>query len=654
MTYVGKKDREKLGTKPLSVRTVLGQERLHVIPLFQRPYVWKREAQWEPLWRDVVQIASSIMEKRARTHFLGALVLKQEYSNTGAIEVREVIDGQQRLLTLLLLIKAFYDDLGARGLKQEAEPLKKLLFNEGDHVIEEGDQFKLLPNNIDRKPFLSVMRAKGPGDFGTLPTDLNGLEGIVGGYQYLAARVKGWLDEDSKESPRRAMAMRTALCDRFRLVVIDLETEDDPQTIFESLNARGTPLLQSDLAKNLLFQRAKSEGADMESLYEECWGDLDRAPAYWREEVGRGHAKRPRIELFLQHFTSTKLEDEILAESLYRRFRQWTEACPLDSTEEQMRLFIEWARLFRTLDQNTGEDEEGQFFERIRVIDITTVFPLLLFAYDAGKEDPKELAQIRMDLESFLVRRMICSLSTRGYGRFFLRALSKAAKTKGPVAEAVRATLLGGDEGSMGWPDDAAFRKAWMEAPLGSFLRSDRLEMVLKAVERRHRSAKREPIDLTKKLTIEHILPSQWEKKWPLPAELISDESARLRRDTLVQTLGNLTVVTGKLNSAMGNGSWEAKKEALAEHTGLSLNAEILKAPKWDEEEIVKRGEGLFSLALSIWPRPLTGAVQGTANGSAVEIGGVDEEDDVEEGEDWETANGPGREVCIGGSSRNA
>ena len=80
------------------------------VPLFQRPYVWTREAQWEPLWDDVLGVLHRLEARQGdapvASHFLGTIVLEQKPTSTGSLTRREVIDGQQRLTTLQILLKA--------------------------------------------------------------------------------------------------------------------------------------------------------------------------------------------------------------------------------------------------------------------------------------------------------------------------------------------------------------------------------------------------------------------------------------------------------------------------------------------------------------------------------------------------------------------
>jgi uncharacterized protein with ParB-like and HNH nuclease domain len=99
-----------LDARTLDIKTVFGQDRRHVVPLFQRPYVWSRKAQWEPLWEDIRIVAERVVTGYpTHAHFLGAIVLEQVPKPTGRVETRLVIDGQQRLITIQILLQAFCD-----------------------------------------------------------------------------------------------------------------------------------------------------------------------------------------------------------------------------------------------------------------------------------------------------------------------------------------------------------------------------------------------------------------------------------------------------------------------------------------------------------------------------------------------------------------
>ena len=117
-----------------TIKQLFQKDVRYVIPAFQRPYVWTQERQWEPLWDDVRIVAErfaealdeevgreALAEQKTGTHFLGAIVLQQMPTPTVEIERRDVIDGQQRMMTLQLLLDAAQEVLEVDGHEKEAK-----------------------------------------------------------------------------------------------------------------------------------------------------------------------------------------------------------------------------------------------------------------------------------------------------------------------------------------------------------------------------------------------------------------------------------------------------------------------------------------------------------------------------------------------------
>jgi hypothetical protein len=172
-------------------------------------------------------------------------------------------------------------------------------------------------------------------------------------------------------------------------------------------------------------------------------------------------------------------------------------------------------------------------------------------------------------------------------------------------------------------PTDTEFQSAWISAPVyGRRLTPLRVRAVLEAIERAKRQKFHETDQLSADLSVEHVLPSEWQKHWPLPAGGVSPTSAEtlqaifateendsrigqiVRRNRLLNTFGNLTVLTKPLNSSISNGPYTAKREALNKHSLLVLNREITEQESWGEDEIEARGKKLFEVACDLWPYP--------------------------------------------------
>ena len=296
------------------------------IPDFQRRYVWKQEEQWEPLWDDVADLAQSIVDDgRAEPHFMGAVVLQQVPFPTGTIERRIVVDGQQRLTTLQLLIDAIQELLEARGYSDPAMRLSALVDNRPEFRDgNESNAFKVWPTAVDREAFKHAMS-----------NHLSGREysssRIVQAHDYFRGQAAQWLDKFNDENGERnkaSLALELAVRMNLELVVIDLSGSDDPHVIFETLNARGTPLLQSDMVKNKILNDAKikeSDNYETEPSPEEKELWAFAGDDWWDQEVGRGLQRRPRIDVFLNHWLTLRNRSETKPYDEFRGFRKYAD-----------------------------------------------------------------------------------------------------------------------------------------------------------------------------------------------------------------------------------------------------------------------------------------------------------------------------------------
>ncbi|YAL83409.1 DUF262 domain-containing protein [Dermacoccaceae bacterium W4C1] len=220
-----------------------------MIPLFQRSYVWREEEQWEPLWNDVRRVAEMrIADPRSTvTHFLGAVVLQAHEAQSKRLTAWNVIDGQQRLTTLQLFADASASVLAERGFVKLAEQLEDLTHNSEKYVEDSESRLKLRHLNNDRLAFDEVMTAEPPVDHATLTQADSQL---VAAHRYFSTVVEQWLlSEDDSAAEDRAKALADVLLDGLQMVSIELEASENSQEIFETLNARGTPLSAADLVR---------------------------------------------------------------------------------------------------------------------------------------------------------------------------------------------------------------------------------------------------------------------------------------------------------------------------------------------------------------------------------------------------------------------
>jgi hypothetical protein len=587
----------KADTNDLS--TVFGKDIRYVVPLYQRPYVWNKVEHWEPLWDDVRWVlersAETAATEKPAPHFLGAVVLEQLRTQLGEIDSRVVIDGQQRLTTLQLLIDAASRVAVEAGCEIEGRLLASLTRNNPDLVKSRPEGFKVWPTNANREAFVDVMAGEAAHD--------DASNRIHEAHTFFLDTLRAWSFES--EDPKASFeALAAVLRNLLKLVVIDLDEEDDAQVIFESLNARGTPLLAIDLVKNLVFQRAERapEEIDLDALYEGRWEPFDRQ--YWREPIRQGRLTRPRAELFLMHWLTMKLAEEVHAHHLYGTFKRVLN----QNAEPVVDTITEFAR-DRDIYAAFFEQPEGsvarEFFDRLEALDTTTAYPIALILFRRDLSEAQRDAGLRM-IESWLVRRMICRLTAQGYNRLFVDLVKQLNEQHDqPPEQVIYDFLTSSDADSARWPDDEEVTNVLLDAPLYRTLVRRRLVALLAAIENDLRTEMAEPIDVPSGLTVEHLLPQKWQEHWPLDPDDL--EGVQLR-EAHVHRLGNLTLVTGKLNPSMSNAAWSIKKDALNDHSVLLLNSRVVAAnPEvWDEETIDARSRELAGRIMRLWPGPAT------------------------------------------------
>ena len=267
------------------------------------------------------------------------MVLDQKQTPTGHVVVRQVIDGQQRLTTLQIFLSAYRDFCKAHECDALAAECDKFLFNTGMMADPNVDKFKVWPSQLDRAQFSDVIAAgsreevlkRHPLRKKRYARKPDPRPRMVECYLFFFEQLQRFFLGDEGELPLasdRAIVDRVDQCfqalrSSLMVVVIDLQKEDDPQVIFETLNARGEPLLPADLLRNYIFLRASRENPDIEGTYKKYWSGFD--DEFWREEVKQGRLTRPRSDLFMQHFLSSCQGRDIPIKHLYVEYRHWLE-----------------------------------------------------------------------------------------------------------------------------------------------------------------------------------------------------------------------------------------------------------------------------------------------------------------------------------------
>ncbi len=647
------------------------------IPIFQRGYVWTLEKQVGPLWADVQDRADAVLEHQAlaekgagaamkpqQKHFLGSIVMTPVPNSFGRVPAFEVIDGQQRSTTLQLLLLAFRQ--AATLLEESPIPrmLDGLVRNPGPYQREE-DHYKVWPTQAGQDEMRRLSdNAVSPQELcGTYPAR-NGRSRLerplmVQSFLYLYHACLGYmrgvdltepvssasdstygdglissirrnnsvapLQADLPLDPNRAQALYMALADHVQIMTLTLEAEDDPQVIFETLNARGEPLLASDLVRNFVFLEAARQGSDVDELYGKYWSPFDlvvstsnsvSANVYWREKARQGRLTRPRIDLFFYGYAILRSQEVILASHVFQAFKTWWQKQPRD-LEAELANIVQSSQHFRELVSPQGTGHLAEFGRLIKSLDVGTVTPVYLALRERLDGDSAELKQALGDLASYLTRRAVCGLTTKGYNRFFMRVLQVVMDSSEAPHLAMRDVLMSATAPSEVWPDDASFHYQWCQRSVYKELRPAKTCGILRALEYAARGTLQgsNHVPVQSDLSVEHVLPQSWDR---VPEYGFADmtEDERQARSQLLHGFGNLTLLTQPLNSSVSNGPFAdaydsdgaltpGKRSRLGQ-SALLMNTYFQQTGlgNWSEVAIAKRAEALSKAAMLVWARP--------------------------------------------------
>lgn len=600
------------------------------IPSFQRPYVWTEEDQWAPLWSDLKRVATRVIAagdnqdalKVVGPHFLGAVVIKELTHHAGDVARSAVIDGQQRMTTLQVLIDAAHAVIEELGYEDEAESLEELILNPARKFVGTAARFKLWPSRSDRGAFEYAMDDDG----GPSQDDHR----IVAAHRFFNGEIRTWLVDggDEDEAPvadqdTRVAALAHCLQSRLYLVAINLGEHDDDQLIFETLNDRGTPLLAADLIKNWVFQTGQRLHADTEVWADDYWAEFDED--WWRKEISQGRHLRSRIDIFLQYWLTMRMKDEIATEAVFRRFREYATELMADATTaeallSELKRDADTFRSFAQLEPNTSA---GNFYSRVvESFELGATTPLLLWMLSENHAVPQDQVDKGLGaLESWVVRRTMLRMTMKDVNKLMVAML--AALDGLPVEEAgdaVQRFLEQQTADARTWPTDSAMVQDLPGTRLYGNVRQGRLRVILEGIERQLRTEKHEDTSLADGLEVEHLMPRGWRTHWNGDPPL--DDVAAADRDKLVSTLGNLTLLTQKLNGSLSHRPWTdedaapiapkgkdaelGKRSLITRYSLLVMNKQLVEGnpDAWPEEAIHSRGVELTERLCGVWPRP--------------------------------------------------
>lgn len=521
----------------------------YIVPLFQRPYSWKKE-NWEVLWDDLVWLCDN---NEPSSHFIGSIVTMPANTVPEGISKFLLIDGQQRLTTIFILLSMIRDQATSETNDELAEEINQtMLIN----PFKQGfDFFKLLPTQSDRDIFQSIIKKEG----------VEGNSRIAECYRFFERKLKTNVVELS--------ALRTVITNRLSVVSIVLGAEDNPHLVFESLNAKGLPLTQSDLIRNYFFMRIHPDQQD--EIYAKYWKPMQ-------------DGLEENLTEFIRHYlmsTGTIIKQSDVYFVLKARIGAND---PIPVLEEIFNYSKYYQRLIQPqLETNLSLREA---LIRMNRLEITTGYPFLLNCYHDFENErltADQFTRILHLLENYLIRRFVCNYPTNQINRSFPGMYEQSLTLSPDLVEGVRQFLV-----PRGYPKDIEFRSRLTESKLyGAGDRLRKTKLILDTLEESF--GHKEAADLTS-LTIEHIMPQTMTESWMTNL----GEHWENTHELWLHTIGNLTLTA--YNPELSNADFHKKKLILGS-SNVELNKYFSNIDIWDQAGMEKRADILANTALNVW-----------------------------------------------------
>lgn len=567
--------------KKINVASLFQGYNLYKVPFYQRSYVWG-EDKWSRFLDDMYYVSST-----RKSYFLGSIILKQENTQMGSADERTIIDGQQRLTTILIFFKTLC-------LKNpEFRPFFNIQF-----FTQQTKKISLQHSMNDIKDFTEIINKSE--DEAITKSNPSKLIQVYNFFQRNLDATK--IDYH-------------ALMNNLTLIGIDLNQEDDEQLIFDTINSLSEPLTTGELLKNYFFKEESKE--EYEVLWRPVFEEDNETIAFWNDITTQGRIGKTNIDAFLNAMLQIKIHNRSIPnmtaefrarikrnDRLFHNYKELISTFHLDKKDFIYEL-IDYATLYK---ENFSQDIDSislpvmPCIERINFIiknfDSSTLIPYILYVLK-NVSDENERNRIYDYLEAYITRRIIAKSSNNNFSDLFSENLIGGNIL---TYEALREYIESkGQNQTLAMPSDLLISRAVREYEQNN----KRSLSVLYLLETRlrangHHSTTVFPFEA---YSLEHIMPKKWQKHWNLLPEF--DESMR---EHYIKTLGNHTILNSRLNTSISNSGWQdklqgnSKNKGLKEYaTGLVTIKDFLDLPEWDENEILNRADWLVQRINEVW-----------------------------------------------------
>jgi len=527
-----------------------------IIPVYQRNYDWK-EKNCLQLFKDIKFIGEN---KEQKSHFMGSIVYVSN-NDVDSVDFKEylIIDGQQRLTTATIFLKALHDLSSDENLQDEI--LETFLVNKR---LDEKNKLKLKPIKKDNEVFRKLLK----NDFESIDKTSN----IYKNYIFFKNKIQELNNFEILYNGFKKLF----------IVHIALNRQDDnPQLIFESINSTGVCLSQSDLIRNYLLMDKQAD--EQVYLFENYWFKIEE------------NLLSENISNFVRDFLTMKQNKIPNKENTYEDFKNFVMSNKIVAKELLSEL-LEYSNIYK----NFLFPKDELYASNIRnfiQLKISVAYPFLLSIindFNKNKITQTQLINTLELIESYFIRRMVCNKTTNALNKVFATIYNDVLKmTLFDFSNFYKclATVLFSKKGSGVFPDDNVFHAAFTTRD------SYNLKNIKFLLLRLENKDNNEKVEISS-LTIEHFMPQTLSNAWKVK---LGDKYQSIHEKYL-HNIGNLSL-SGD-NTQLGNKSFDEKKLILQEQSRLKLNQIFKDSDNWGEKEITDRANDLFSEAKKLWQYP--------------------------------------------------
>lgn len=607
-----------------TVREWLKRPYVWRIPVYQRHYAWDPEENHGPtqlFWEVVQEQAQERLDgKNPPAHYFGAIVVDNQSESLKPIQQYDVVDGQQRLITLNLAMFALIGVAKEHKLiDQMRDQLVTYICIDKSHSAE--PETKLQPTNFDREQYEQLLLSAFKLTFSRIEgtNEQREKSKVVMAFGFLHKQFTEFVHQQINKNGTHAVqpameALRNSILDGFDLVLIPLRDSDEAQKIFESMNNTARPLTTFDLIRNNVFYRAAEKpGRDIKLFRSSLWQQFETT--YWEGYPGRKDPKKPNhVESYVSRMLTAKLEKLIpfSTHEVFKAYKEFANEMKADGADVQTEIatMSEYVDTYKHLMSGgrnpTPNVDYGIFYHSFyKSMD----FYPLLFIISTCNADPKEKQWMISLLESYVVRRDICKLTSSGYNKDIPRICKAITDNVNYATMDKYIKERRGD--SIIFPDDQQVDYACINE---HFFKSSFKQYVFSRIAYHVTSATMNEKRDLEGLNTDHIIPQGWRENSGWQETLSKESYDEYMIDSKIHTIGNLTPMAVGLNSGKRNHAWgllekdkndKNKKSARdwLRRSDLAMTRTIGENNEtWGVENVIARSKELAKIICEIWP----------------------------------------------------